>query len=50
MAVVCTEQGSIYVYELGATIQLVKDLIPPFQSKRRSVAIFRDKRTGKPAG
>ncbi|XP_001947267.1 mRNA export factor-like [Acyrthosiphon pisum] len=50
MMVVCTEQGRISVYELGNSIQMVKELITPLQSEPSCVAIFRDRITGKPAG
>ncbi|CAI6374665.1 unnamed protein product [Macrosiphum euphorbiae] len=49
MAVVCTERGMIYVYELGPRIKMTA-YFNTHQSESCSAAIFRDRRTGKPAG
>jgi len=50
MAVVCTEPGDIYVYNLGSRIKMVRHIIPPYPSQRCCVSIFRDKETHVPTG
>jgi len=50
MAVVCTDKGMIYVYELGPRMKMTVYFNTSHQSESCSVAIFRDRRTGKPAG